>query len=58
MIQEFENFVNRSYNSEPNMPKLWSGVPDAYKQTKTLRDLLEINYKIVGKRGSEIVGLC
>jgi magnesium chelatase subunit I len=50
MAQEFENFVNKSYNSEPKYAEIMAGVPEDYKQIKTLRDLLEINYKIVGAK--------
>lgn len=50
MAQEFENFVNRSYNSEPKYVKITAGVPEDYKQIKTLKNLLEINYKIVGTK--------
>ncbi len=50
MAQEFENFVNRCYNSEPKYAEIMAGVPEDYKQIKTLRDLLEINYKIVGAK--------
>ncbi len=50
MAQEFENFVNRSYNSEPKYAEIMAGVPEDYRQIKTLRDLLEINYKIVGAK--------
>ncbi|MDE1840198.1 MAG: hypothetical protein KGH87_09810, partial [Thaumarchaeota archaeon] len=47
MPQEFANFVNRSYDSEPKYTEVMAGVPEDYKQIKTLRDLLEINYKII-----------
>ena len=50
MTQEIENLVNRSYGSDPKYTEIMAGVPEDYKQIKTLRDLLEINYKIVGAK--------
>lgn len=50
MTQELENLVNRSYDSEPKYAEILAGVPEDYKQIKTLRDLLEINYKVVGAK--------
>lgn len=50
MTQELENLVNRSYGSEPKYTEILAGVPEDYKQIKTLRDLLEINYKIIGAK--------
>jgi len=50
LTQELENLVNRSYGSEPKYTEIMAGVPEDYKQIKTLRDLLEINYKIVGAK--------
>jgi len=50
LTQDFENLVNRSYNSEPKYSEIMAGVPEDYKQIKTLRDLLEINYKIVAAK--------
>ena len=50
MAQEFVNFVNRSYDSKPKYSEIMAGVPEDYKQIKTLRDLLEINYKIVNAK--------
>jgi magnesium chelatase subunit I len=50
LTQELENLVNRSYGSEPKYAEILAGVPEDYKQIKTLRDLLEINYKIVGAK--------
>jgi len=50
LTQEIENLVNRSYGSEPKYTEILAGVPEDYKQIKTLRDLLEINYKIVGAK--------
>ncbi|MDE1842806.1 MAG: sigma 54-interacting transcriptional regulator [Thaumarchaeota archaeon] len=50
MPSEYEILVNRSYNSEPKYAEIMAGVPEDYAQIKTLRDLLEINYKIVGAK--------
>ncbi len=50
MPLEFANFVNRSYDSEPKYAEVMAGVPEDYRQIKTLRDLLEINYKIIGAK--------
>ncbi len=50
MPQEFANFVNRSYGSQPKYAEVMAGVPEDYKQIKTLGDLLEINYKIIGAK--------
>ena len=50
MAQEFENLVNQSYSSEPKYSEIMAGVPEDYKKIKTLGDLLEINYKIVGAK--------
>ncbi|MDE1866535.1 MAG: AAA family ATPase, partial [Thaumarchaeota archaeon] len=50
MTQDFGNLVNQSYNSEPKYTEIMAGVPEDYKQIRTLRDLLEINYKIVGAK--------
>ena len=50
MTEDFENLVNRSYSSEPKYSEIMTGVPEDYKQIKTLEGLLEINYKIVGAK--------
>ena len=34
-----------SYNSDPTYNEIFPGVPQNYKEIKTLQDLLEINYK-------------
>ena len=34
-----------SYNSDPTYNEIFPGVPQNYKEIKTLKDLLEINYK-------------
>jgi len=50
LTQDFENLVTRSYTSAPKYSEIMAGVPEDYKQIKTLGDLLEINYKIVGAK--------
>jgi magnesium chelatase subunit I len=50
MPSEFEIFVNRSYSDQPKYTEIMAGVPEDYSEIKTLRDLLEINYKIVGAK--------
>ncbi|MEO9308219.1 MAG: sigma 54-interacting transcriptional regulator [Nitrososphaera sp.] len=50
MSSEYEILVNRSYSSEPKYAEIMAGVPEDYAQIKTLRDLLEINYKIIGAK--------
>jgi magnesium chelatase subunit I len=47
---EFENLVNRSYGSQPKYTEIMAGVPEDYKQIKTLRDLLDVNYKLIGAK--------
>ena len=47
MVQDLENLVNRSYTSKPKYTEIIAGVPEDYKQIRTLGDLLEVNYKIV-----------
>ncbi|MGI0046491.1 MAG: hypothetical protein ACREBB_04800 [Nitrosotalea sp.] len=50
MTQDFESFVNQSYNSKPKYTEIMAGVPEDYNQVKTLGALLEMNYKIVGAK--------
>ncbi len=50
MTQDFEGVVSQSYNSLPKYTEVMAGVPEDYKQVKTLGALLEINYKIVGAK--------
>lgn len=47
MAQEISELVKRSYSSDPKYTEIMAGLPEDYTQVKTLRDLLEINYKIV-----------
>jgi len=47
LTQEISELVKRSYSSAPKYAEIMAGLPEDYKQIKTLHDLLEINYKIV-----------
>src|ERR671931_994875 len=42
-----EDIVYHSYNSKPKYTQIFPGVPEDYKEVKTLGDLLQINYKHV-----------
>jgi magnesium chelatase subunit I len=42
--------VQRCYNSEPKYTEIKAGVPEDYEDIKTIRDLLEINFKLVEAR--------
>jgi magnesium chelatase subunit I len=42
-----EDIVHRSYNLKPKYTEILPGVPEDYEEIKTLRDLLQINYKHV-----------
>ena len=43
--QAIEQLVNRSYRTSPKYDEVMPGVPQDYKEIKTLGQLLEINYK-------------
>ena len=43
--KNIKNLVIKSYNSDQNYRELESGLPENYKDIKTLGDLLECNYK-------------
>src|ERR671926_1100361 len=45
--KHIEDIVHRSYNVKPKYTEILPGVPEDYKEIKTLRDLLQINYKHV-----------
>ncbi len=47
MSAKLEEAVRRSYGAKPKYDELMPGVPEDYKQVKTLGDLLKINYKHV-----------
>lgn len=46
-MSEVEQLVRRAYGTEPKYTELKAGLPEDYSEIKTLRDLLEISYKIV-----------
>ncbi len=48
MTEDFGSIVEQSYNSNPKYTEIKAGLPEDYKDIKTLRDLLAINYKLVG----------
>jgi magnesium chelatase subunit I len=45
MNAKIEEAVHRSYSSKPKYAEVMPGVPEDYKQVKTLGDLLRVNYK-------------
>ncbi len=47
-MSEVSNIVTQSYSSSPKYTEITAGLPEDYKDIKTLGDLLAINYKIVG----------
>ncbi|MEO9295388.1 MAG: AAA family ATPase [Nitrososphaera sp.] len=47
MSAKIEESVRRSYSSKPKYTEVMPGVPEDYRQVKTLGDLLKINYKHV-----------
>jgi magnesium chelatase subunit I len=47
MSIKIEEMVHRSYNSKPKYTEIMPGVPEDYRQVKTLGDILKINYKHV-----------
>ena len=62
MISEnFKDIVHKSYNSNADYQETISGLPENYKDIKTLEDLLSINYKPVSVnnqlRGNLIIKL-
>lgn len=62
MISEnFKDIVHKSYNSNPDYLETIPGLPENYKDIKTLEDLLSINYKHVSAndqlRGNLIIKL-
>jgi magnesium chelatase subunit I len=61
ITENFEDIVHKSYNSNPNYLETVPGLPENYKDIKTLEDLLSINYKHVSAndqlRGNLIIKL-
>jgi magnesium chelatase subunit I len=47
MSSKIEEAVHRSYSTKPKYNEVVPGVPEDYKQIKTLGDLIKINYKHV-----------
>ena len=45
--EDFKDIVHESYNSDPDYKQSVLGLPENYKEIKTLEDLLSINYKHV-----------
>lgn len=48
MTENYGEIVERCYNSDPKYTEIQAGVPEDFADIKTLGDLLEINYKLVG----------
>ena len=48
MSQDLQTLVNHSYEATPKYTEIKAGLPEDYKEIKTLDDLLAINYKLVG----------
>ena len=46
-FNDVEKIVRDSYQSPPTYKEIFPGVPENYKEIKTLANLLEINYKHV-----------
>jgi len=61
ITENFKDIVHKSYNSNPNYLETVPGLPENYKDIKTLEDLLSINYKHVSSndqlRGNLIIKL-
>jgi magnesium chelatase subunit I len=59
--EDFKVIVHKSYNSDPDYKQSVLGLPENYKEIKTLQDLLSINYKHVSVndqlRGNLIIKL-
>src|SRR5918998_1668608 len=47
MSNRIQEIVHRSYTSKPKYSEIMSGLPEDYKQIKTLGDLLNLSYKHV-----------
>ena len=47
---EMESLVERSYTSDPKYTQIRPGLPEDYKNIKTLGDLLSVNYKLLSSR--------
>ena len=47
MSKAFSEIVEQSYNTTPKYTEIKPGLPEDYKEIKTVGDLLEINYKLI-----------
>ena len=47
-MSDVSNIVKQSYSSTPKYTEITAGLPEDFKEIKTIGDLLAINYKIVG----------
>jgi len=47
IMSETSSLVSQSYSSTPKYTEITAGLPEDFKEIKTLRDLLAINYKLV-----------
>ena len=47
VVSETSSLVSQSYSSVPKYTEITAGLPEDFKEIKTLRDLLAINYKLV-----------
>ena len=50
MSTNLEDLIKSSYDSDPRYTEIQAGVPEDYKNIKTLGDLLEINYKLLSSK--------
>ena len=46
-MSEAANLVKQSYSSQPKYTETQAGLPEDYKEIRTLRDLLAINFKLL-----------
>lgn len=46
-MSDLSSIVRQSYSSIPKYTEIVAGLPEDFKEIKTLRELLEINYKII-----------
>ncbi|NIP61627.1 MAG: AAA domain-containing protein [Nitrosopumilaceae archaeon] len=47
MSESFSDILENSFQNPPKYTEIQAGVPEDYKDIKTLRDLLSINYKLL-----------
>jgi magnesium chelatase subunit I len=50
LSEDIQNIVEQSFNSSPKYTEIKAGFPEDYSDIKTIRDLLAINYKLVGAK--------